>query len=279
LAEWAQAEHSATVGRACRVISLHRSLWYYQSKKDDTEVIAKLQQYAELYPTRGFDDYFGKIRNEGLVWNRKRVLRIYRSLQMKLRRKCKKRLPARVKEPLAEPLEINHTWSLDFMSDALTNGRRIRIFKAMDDGSRESLAAYADYSISAEKVIMILNRVVTQRGLPKQIRVDNGPEFLSKAFIGWCNQNNIIIKYIQPGKPMQNAYIERLNRLFREDVLNAYLFDTIEQVRILADKWMDEYNNLHPHKSLNGKTPNQMAIEFGGACPAKLNHLSLQRII
>jgi putative transposase len=279
LAEWAQAEHSATVGRACRVISLHRSLWYYQSKKDDTEVIAKLQQYAELYPTRGFDDYFGKIRNEGLVWNRKRVLRIYRSLQMKLRRKCKKRLPARVKEPLAEPLEINHTWSLDFMSDALTNGRRIRIFKAMDDGSRESLAAYADYSISAEKVIMILNRVVTQRGLPKQIRVDNGPEFLSNAFIGWCNQNNIIIKYIQPGKPMQNAYIERLNRLFREDVLNAYLFDTIEQVRILADKWMDEYNNLHPHKSLNGKTPNQMAIEFGGACPAKLNHLSLQRII
>jgi len=279
LAEWAQAEHSATVGRACRVISLHRSLWYYQSKKDDTEVIAKLQQYAELYPTRGFDDYFGKIRNEGLVWNRKRVLRIYRSLQMKLRRKCKKRLPARVKEPLAEPLEINHTWSLDFMSDALTNGRRIRIFKAMDDGSRESLAAHADYSISAEKVIMILKCVVEQRGLPKQIRVDNGPEFLSKAFIGWCNQNNIIIKYIQPGKPMQNAYIERLNRLFREDVLNAYLFDTIEQVRILADKWMDEYNNLHPHKSLNGKTPNQMAIEFGGACPAKLNHLSLQRII
>ncbi len=279
MAEWAQAEHSATVGRACRVISLHRSLWYYQSKKDDTEVIAKLQQYAELYPTRGFDDYFGKIRNEGLVWNRKRVLRIYRSLQMKLRRKCKKRLPARVKEPLAEPLEINHTWSLDFMSDALTNGRRIRIFKAMDDGSRESLAAHADYSISAEKVIMILKCVVEQRGLPKQIRVDNGPEFLSKAFIGWCNQNNIIIKYIQPGKPMQNAYIERLNRLFREDVLNAYLFDTIEQVRILADKWMDEYNNLHPHKSLNGKTPNQMAIEFGGACPAKLNHLSLQRII
>lgn len=117
--------------------------------------MVKLQQYAELYPTRGFDDYFGKIRNEGLVWNRKRVLRVYRGLQMKLRRKHKKRLPARVKEPLAEPLQLNHTWSLDFMSDALTSGRRIRIFKAMDDGSRESLAAHADYSISAEKVIMI----------------------------------------------------------------------------------------------------------------------------
>jgi putative transposase len=99
--------------------------------------------------------------------------------------KCKKRLPARVKEPLAEPQQLNQTWSLDFMSDALTNGRRIRIFKAMDDGSRESLAAHADYSICAEKVIMVLQQVAEQRGLPKQIRVDNGPEFLSKAFSGW----------------------------------------------------------------------------------------------
>ncbi len=240
--------------------------------------MVKLQQYAELYPTRGFDDYFGKIRNEGLIWNRKRVLRVYRSLQMKLRCKHKKRLPARVKELLAEPSQLNQTWSLDFMSDALTNGRRIRIFKAMDDGSRESLAAHADYSISAEKVITILQRVAAQRGLPQQIRVDNGLEFISKAFNGWCNQNNIIIKYIQPGKPTQNAYIERLNRLFREDVLNAYLFDSLGQVRILADKWMDEYNNLHPHKSLYGKTPNQMAAQLGGACPAQLNHLSLQEI-
>ena len=238
--------------------------------------MVKLQQYAELYPTRGFDDYFGKIRNEGLVWNRKRVLRVYRSLQMKLRRKHKKRLPARVKEPLAKPLQLNHTWSLDFMSDALTNGRRIRIFKAIDDSSRESLAAHADYSISAEKVIMILNRVARQRGLPKQIRVDNGPEFLSKAFVQWCTQNNIIIKYIQPGRPMQNAYIERLNRLFREDVLNAYMFDNLEQVRILAETWVDDYNKHHPHKSLHGKTPQQAAIEMSGACPTHLNDLLLK---
>jgi putative transposase len=236
-------------------------------------VVVKLQQYAELYPTRGFDEYYGKIRNEGLLWNRKRVLRVYRSLQMKLRRKCKKRLPARVKEPLDKPALVNDTWSLDFMSDALTNGRRIRIFKAMDDGSRESLAAYADYSICAEKVIMLLQQITAERGLPRQIRVDNGPEFLSKVFIQWCNQNNIIIKYIQPGKPMQNAYIERLNRLFREDVLNAYLFDSLEQVRILAENWVDDYNKHHPHKALNGKTPSQAAIELSGACPAQLNDL------
>jgi len=255
---------------------MHRSLWYYQSKKDDTEVVIKLQQYAELYPTRGFEDYFGKVRNEGFVWNRKRVLRVYRSLQMKLRRKCKKRLPARVKEPLNKPVQVNDTWSLDFMSDALTSGKRIRIFKAMDDGSRESLAAFADYSICAEKVVMLLAQIVIERGLPRQIRVDNGPEFLSKTFVQWCTQKNIIIKYIQPGKPMQNAYIERLNRLFREDVLNAYLFESLEQVRILADKWKDEYNTLHPHKSLNGRTPQQAAIEMSGACPAHLNDLYLK---
>ena len=239
-------------------------------------MVVKLQQYAELYPTRGFDDYFGKIRNEGLVWNRKRVLRVYRSLRMKLRRKCKKRLPARIKEPLNKPLQVNDTWSLDFMSDSLSNGRRIRIFKAMDDTSRESLAAYADYSICAEKVIMLLQQITEERGVPRQIRVDNGPEFLSKTFVQWCTQNNIIIKYIQPGKPMQNAYIERLNRLFREDVLNAYLFENLEQVRILADKWMNEYNTLHPHKSLNGKTPKQTAIELNRACPVQLNDLSLK---
>jgi putative transposase len=256
-------------------LSLHRSLWYYRSRKDDTEVVVKLQQYAELFPTRGFDEYYGKIRNEGLIWNRKRVLRVYRSLQMKLRRKCKRRLPARVKEPLDQPLQLNHTWSLDFMSDALSNGRRIRIFKAIDDGSRESLAAYVNYSISAEKVIEVLEQIAEQRGLPKQIRVDNGPEFISKAFTKWCYEHNILIKYIQPGKPMQNAYIERLNRLFREDVLNAYLFDNLEQARFLADKWMDEYNRLHPHKSLNGKTPHQAAIELGGACPSQFNDLSL----
>jgi len=239
--------------------------------------VVKLQQYAELYPTRGFDDYFGKIRNEGLGWNRKRVLRVYRSLQMKLRRKCKKRLPARVKEPLYKPVQVNDTWSLDFMSDALTNGRRIRIFKAMDDSSRESLVAFADYSICAEKVVLLLKQIGEERGLPRQIRVDNGPEFLSKVFTQWCIENKIIIKYIQPGKPMQNAYIERLNRLFREDVLNAYLFDSLEQVRILADKWVDEYNRLHPHKSLKGRTPQQAAIELSGACPAQFNDLSLKK--
>jgi putative transposase len=237
------------------VISLHRSVWYYESCKDDQEVIDKLHHYAELFPTRGFDEYYGKIRNEGLVWNRKRVLRVYRGLKLGLRRKRKRRLPARVKQPLQQQQQPNISYSMDFMSDALSTGRKLRVLNIMDDCTRESLAAYADFSIPAEKVVIVLQDIIAERGKPEQIRVDNGPEFLSKAFKDWCKENKIEIKYIQPGKPMQNGYIERLNKTFREDVLDAYYFDSLEEIRILSDEWQYNYNYHHPHKSLKRKTP------------------------
>ena len=234
---------------------MQRSVWYYQSRKDDEEVINKLQLYAERYPTRGFDEYYGMIRNEALIWNRKRVLRIYRSLKLGLRRKRKRRLPSRVKQPLQQQQQPNMSYSMDFMSDALSNGRKVRVLNIMDDCTRESLAAYADFSIPAEKVVTVLNDIITERGRPAQIRVDNGPEFLSKVFTTWCKKKCIEIKYIQPGRPMQNGYIERLNRTFREDILDAYQFETLEQIRILSDEWQQTYNYKHPHKSLKRKTP------------------------
>jgi putative transposase len=144
---------------------MHRSLWYYKSKKDDTDITAKLQLLAERYPTRGFDDYYGKIRLDGLVWNRKRVLRIYRSMKLTLRRKHKRRLPQRIRQSL-EAAENNYSYSMDFVSDALVNGRRVRILSVMDDCSRECLAAYADYSIPAWKVIMVLDQITKERGKP-----------------------------------------------------------------------------------------------------------------
>jgi putative transposase len=144
---------------------------------------------------------------------------------------------------------------MDFMSDALSTGRKLRVLNIMDDCTRESLAAYADFSIPAEKVVTVLQDIIAERGIPDQIRVDNGPEFLSKVFTNWCNKKGIEIKFIQPGRPMQNGYIERLNRTFREDILDAYQFETLEQVRILSDEWQHTYNHLHPHKSLKRKTP------------------------
>lgn len=207
---------------------MQRSVWYYQSQKDDREIIEKLQQYAQRYPTRSFDEYYGMIRNEVLIWNRKRVLRIYRSLKLSLRRKRKRRVPARVKQPLQQQQQPNKCYSMDFMSDALQTGRKLRVLNVMDDCTRESLVAYADFSIPAEKVVTALENVIRERGIPAQIRVDNGPEFLSKVFTQWCGKKGIEIKYTQPGKPMQNGDIERLNRTFREDILDAYQFETLE---------------------------------------------------
>jgi putative transposase len=229
-------------------------MWYYQAKKDDSEVEEKLMELAEDLPTRGFDEYYGRIRQEGLPWNRKRVLRVYRKMRLQLRRKYKKRLPQRVKEPLETPEYKNHTWSMDFMSDALSDGRKIRVLNIMDDFNREVLAVEVGLSMPAERVVRILHRLEIDQGLPEKIRVDNGPEFLAKKFQAYC-KDRIKIQYIQPGKPTQNAYIERLNRHFREDVLDAYLFDNLEQVNIMAEMWRQDYNANHPHKALGGLSP------------------------
>ncbi len=255
--------------RVCRVIGIHRSLWYYESRKDDTEVIDRLNELAEQLPSRGFDKYYDIIRLEGKVWGRRRVLRVYREMKLKLRRKHKRRLPARIREPLQQQEQANKSYSMDFMSNALRGGRRLRVLNIMDDCTRESLAAWCDYSIPGEKVVEVLKSIVNDRGRPEQIRVDNGPEFRGRVFVQWCQSEGIVIKYIQPGKPMQNAYIERLNRTFREDVLDAYVFETLEEVRILSDEWQDHYNNHRPHTALKGKTPGMVreCLPAGSSLP------------
>ena len=218
-------------------------------------MINKLEVLVKELPTRGFDDYFGRIRNEGYPWNHKRVRRVYRLMKLNIRRRHKRRVPARVKEPLTVPSGLNYCWSADFMSDALVYGRKVRILNVIDDYNREVLAVEPDFSMPAERVIAILDQIVARRGKPQIIRVDNGPEYCSRAFVEWCEKNNIRILYIQPGKPMQNAFIERFNRLFREDILDAYLFEDLEEMRLLADEWMDDYNRNHPHSALGGLSP------------------------
>jgi len=230
-------------------------MYYYTSKKDDEEIIRKLSELSEKHPTRGFDTYYGKIRLEGILWNRKRVLRVYRMLNLKMRRKRKRRIPSRTKEKLEVPALLNHTWSIDFMSDTLESGRRFRVLNILDDYNRESLLNEASYSIPADRLVDALKRLFVQREKPKRIRTDNGPEFISKVFVSFCKLHSIEICYIQPGKPTQNAYIERFNRTFREDVLDAYLFGTIQEVNGKAYEWQIEYNASHPHQALNGQSP------------------------
>lgn len=146
---------------------------------------------------------------------------------------------------------------MDFMSDSMTGNRRFRTFNVMDDCSREALAIEIDTSLSAKRVTRVLDRILATRGKPNSIRVDNGPEFTSTEFCLWCKTNNIIVHYIQPGKPMQNGYIERFNRLYREAVLDAYLFFDLNQVRELTQEWLEEYNQRRPHEALNNLTPEE----------------------
>lgn len=175
---------------------------------------------------------------------------------------------------------INETWSMDFMSDALSNGRRIRVLNIMDDCSREALTIHADFSIPSIGVISQLEFLEQQRGLPQTLRVDNGPEFTSIEFTEWCRQKQINIKYIQPGRPMQNGFIERFNKTYREDILDAYLFENLEQVRILTDEFLWNYNREIPHGAINDLTPYefyQVAVN-SGKLPSHKTHAEFTTI-
>ena len=172
-----------------------------------------------------------------------------------LKRKPKKRLPARTARTLVVPEQMNQTWSLDFMSDALSNGRAFRTLNVIDDFNREALWIEVDTSLPAERVVRVLEQLLEWRGKPASIRMDNGPELISQRLESWAKEKNIALLHIQPGKPAQNAYIERFNRTYREDVLDAYLFDDLEEVRTITESWLEDYNTIRPHEALQGLPP------------------------
>lgn len=253
--------HGYSLTRACKIINFPRSLYYYVSTKDDSEVIEKLKELAEKKPNEGQDKFYGRIRNQGLIWNHKRIGRVYRMLGLNKRKRGRKRLPARIKCPLVVPSHINDTWSMDFMHDTLMNGRKFRVLNIIDDFNREALRIEPFFNIGSQLVIRTLERLVLERGKPRAIRVDNGPEFISLALSNWCRDKEILLVFIQPGKPMQNGYIERFNRTYREAVLNANLFESITQARILSDEFQDDYNFQRPHESLQNQSPKTYKIK------------------
>jgi putative transposase len=176
-------------------------------------------------------------------------------MKLNIRRRAKKRLPERAKQPLTIPTAPNQVWSIDFMSDALVDGRRFRLLNVLDDFNRESLAIEADTSLPCLRVIRALERLLKQRGKPSNIRTDNGPEFISHKLQEWCREKQITLQFIQPGRPMQNAYIERKNGSIRRELLNAYLFYSLNEVRVMCEEWRQDYNTERPHKSLGYLSP------------------------
>lgn len=257
-------KYKKSIKLTCATVDFNRSMWYYNSKTDDTEVENKLNEYAESLPTYGFDEYYWRLRKEGYKWNRKRVLRIYRKMGLVLRRKRKRPYPLRTPIPLSEPSKPNEVWSMDFMSDSLEDGRRIRVFNVIDDYNREALATEVSLSFPSAKVVRILEQLIEERGQPRMIRTDNGSEFTAHLYQNWCDDKRIKKEYIKPGKPTQNAYVERFNKSFRKGVLNAYLFRSIRDLREKAEEWRYDYNFYHPHKSLGRKTPIELRANYAG---------------
>jgi len=250
--------HNLPEHRARNLVDLSRSQFKYIAKeKDDSIVIHEIQTCIEKR-SHGCPMIIKMIRKKGLKINHKRIERVYKELRLTLPKKVRKRLPERLRKLILHPLQENICWSMDFMSDSLIDGRKIRLLNIMDDYNREGLALEIETSIPTRKVIKTLNRIAEHRGLPKEIRVDNGPEYISHELKQWAFNLGITLTYIQPGKPTQNSLIERFNGTCRRELLNASLFYSLDHARELASEWMHEYNYLRPHTALGDRTP----IEF-----------------
>jgi len=251
------AEHQLSTVRACQALRLSRSAYYRRCgdpQSRDGAVIDALNALVEKHPRWGFGLCFDTLRLNGRCWNHKRVYRVYKTMGLNLPRRKKRRLPERPRQSLDVPPAANLVWSLDFMSDALYGGKRFRTLNIIDDGVREALNIIVDTSIPGGRVVRTLEQLAQWRGAPKALRMDNGPELTSQVLVDWCEARGIAMRYIQPGKPNQNAFIERFNKTYRNEVLDAYLFNSLVEVRKITDDWMRTYNEERPHRSL-GRIP------------------------
>lgn len=260
--------HTRPLSRSCDCVGLSRAAWYQPPVHwtvRDAEIIAALAEVVENRPSRGFWKCCKVLRRARPDWNHKRIYRVYKAMKLNLRRKAKQRQPKRERVPLYVPLLPDAVWSADFMADALACGRRFRTFNVVDDFNREALHIEVDTSISSTRLVRIFEQLKRDHGLPQVLRTDNGPEFLGEAFVQWAKLNGMAIRYIQPGKPNQNAYIERFNRTFREEVLDQHLFTRLDDVREAAYWWMLEYNEERPHDSLGDLTPAEYRQRVAGS--------------
>lgn len=251
--------------RACGLIRIGRSSFTYASRRDpDTGFRETLRELAGKRPRFGYRRLHLILDREGHAMNHKRLYRIYREEGLSVRRRKRKRLAQSARRPMARPSAVNERWSMDFMSDTLADGRPFRTFNVVDDFSRECLAIEVDTSIPGLRVARVLDRVAGERGLPKAIVSDNGPEFAGRVLDAWAYQRGVTLQFIRPGKPIENAFAESFNGKFRDECLNEHWFTGLNDARFTIEAWRRDYNHVRPHSSLGGLTP----AEFAGQSAA-----------
>ena len=258
VAQAAVRHKGVSIRLACLAVGISETCYRYQPKlsHENAEIADWLLRLTKNQRNWGFGLCYLFLRNvKGYVWNHKRVYRIYKQLELNLRIKPKKRLVRERPQPLAVPTRMNDCWSMDFMHDSLSDTRSYRLFNVIDDFNREDLGIEVDFSLPAARVIRALEQIIQWRGKPKQLRCDNGPEYVSTVLANWAKQHGIKLCFIQPGKPQQNAYIERFNKTVRYDWLNQQLFEDINQVKEQATRWLWTYNNVRPNMAIGGITP------------------------
>ena len=245
--------------RACELNAVDRSSYRYEPRLDrNRELRLKLVELARQKPRYGYRRLGVLLERNGEVVNHKRLWRIYQEAGLGVRRRERKRLErGKVGMPLL--LRPNQEWSIDFISDALANGRAIRALTVIDGFTKESPVIEVDSSLSAPRITRVLDEIIEQRGRPDGLRLDNGPEFTSRCFIAWAEQRGIALVFIQPGKPVQNSFIESFNGRFRDECLNANWFENLADARCKIEAWRQEYNQHRPHSALAYRTPEEFA--------------------
>ena len=258
-----QENHQLSERRACTIVGLCRNSNRYQAKPNtDAEIRSRLRELAEQRRKFGSPRLHTLLRREGHLINHKRIERLYREEGLSLRLKKRKKRISHLRVVMERPDRINQHWSMDFVSDSLYNGRRFRVLTVVDDFSRECPVLEVDHSLTGRRVTRTLERIALTRGLPEVITVDNGPEFISKALDLWAYENKVKLRFIQPGKPTQNAYIESFNGKFREECLNDNVFVSLHSAQEIIENWRLDYNSERPHRSLSKMTPEEFARRF-----------------
>ncbi|MGH8114495.1 MAG: IS3 family transposase [Rhodanobacteraceae bacterium] len=255
---WLKEERTVSERRACRVAGLARTTQRCKVSdrhRHDVALEARLAVLARRHQKWGCRQLHDQLRLEGYPINHKRTARLYRERGLALRRRCRRRLPVEARKPLLQPIRPNQCWSLDFMGDSLVDGRSYRTLNVLDDYARDALVIEIDLSLTARRVVRVLDRLCDEYGQPDVIRSDNGPELRSQVIEDWATRRSIRWDFTQPGHPEQNAYIERFNGTYRSEVLDMYQFETIADARRVSEAWRKIYNEQRAHSAIGHLPP------------------------